>query len=253
MREPILSVAIVDPLAVGALHLHAEPSESGIQGRIQIWAKSLSVGAFSLPAPLAEVEGRLWLGDAGIRAKHEGIAAVAAREGRALVATAVRQVALAPPGSQRRRALERFLGHCRAAIAEGRDRFGLQGLLAVEAAPAVLRAEHALPAKLPPLRRLWLPGIVRHALGKPTSIETAWLSWRAAKLVDPRAIAWTVELGQRQRWNKRALADDASIIDVFLASTVAVADVLAQAEAPRSALAAALLRVLATAHAGPRT
>jgi hypothetical protein len=248
VREPMLSVTIADPLAVGALHLHAEPSGAGIE----IWAKGMRVGAFALPAPLAEVEGKLWLGDAGIRAKHEGIEAIAAREGRALVAAALRQVALAPPGSSRRRALERFLGHCRTAIADGRDHFGLALLLAGEPEPPVLGAKQATAAKLPPLRRLWLPGIVRHALGRPTSIETTWLSWRAAKLVDPRAIAWTVELGSRHRWNKRAMADEASIVDVFLAANLAVADVLSQTDAPPQALAAALLRVLATAHVGPR-
>jgi hypothetical protein len=40
---------------------------------------------------------------------------------------------------------------------------------------------------------------------------------------------------------------------VVLAACLAVADVLAQAAAPPSALARALLRVLATAHTSPRT
>ncbi len=247
-REPVLSVAIVDPLAVGALHLHAEPGGTGIE----IWAKGMRVGAIVLPAPLGDVAGKLWLSDAGIRARHEGIEAIAAREGRAMVATALRQVGLAPPGSSRRRALERFVGHCRAALDSGRDPFGLRVLLDEGPGPVSLRTDQAVPARLPPLRRLWLPGIVRHALGRSTSIETTWLSWRAAKLVDPRAASWTVELGSRHRWNKRALAEDASIVDVFLAACVAVADVLAQADAPPSALAGALLRVMATAHAGPR-
>jgi hypothetical protein len=249
VREPVVSIAIADPLAVGALHLHAEPSAAGIE----IWAKGLRVGAVVLPAPLAEVAGKLWLSDDGIRARHEGIEAIAAREGRQLVAAALRQVALAPPGSPRRRALERFVAHCRAALVDGRDRFGLRQMLDAATPPVVLGADQATAAKLPPLRRLWLPTIVRHALGRTTSIETTWLSWRAAKLVDARAPTWTVELGSRHRWNKRALAEDASIVDVFLAACVAVTDVLAQAEVPPSALAAALLRVLATAHAGPRS
>lgn len=252
IREPVLSVAIVDALAVGALHLPAEIGEVAAPG-IQIWAKGLRVGAITLPAPLSDVTGRLWLSDAGIRARHEGVQAIAAREGRSLVATALRQVALAPPGSPRRRALERFVGHCRTALDSGRDPFGLRALLSGSSAPAVLAASDAVAAKLPPLRRLWLLGIVRHALGRTTSVETTWLSWRAAKLLDAKAPTWTVELGSRHRWNKRALAEDASIVDVFLAACVAVADVLSQAEVPPHALAAALLRVLATAHAGPRS
>ena len=64
---------------------------------------------------------------------------------------------------------------------------------------------------------------------------------------------WQIELGGRHRWISRAERDDARVLDVQLAALAVAAEVLASAKAPRAAIAAAMLRVLATAHVGPRS
>ena len=103
-------------------------------------------------------------------------------------------------------------------------------------------------ARLPAAPRVWLALLVRHALGHATVVDRAWLSWRLAKLADPNARAWRVELGARHAWIRRATADDARAEDVHLAAIAACADVATQARLDHDALAVALLRIVATAH-----
>lgn len=234
--EPILRWPIVDVLAAGALHL------GGDARGVELWARGLHVGELMLRSPLAELGGRLWLTDAGIRAGRPAIESMLLVEARPIVESARRQAALAPPGSARARALDRFVDHASATTDAPR------------VSPSrVVSAGAASAARLPALRRLWLGTLVRHALGRPTVLDRAWLSWRLAKLVDPRAPAWTVEVGGRHAWIRRAMADDAQVVDVHLAAIATCADVARQADLDPVALAVALLRIVATAHVGSRT
>lgn len=232
--EPILRWPIVDVLAVGAMHL-------GGDGRgVELWARGLHVGELMLRAPLAELGGRLWLTDAGIRAGRPAIETMLLAQARPLVESARRQAVLAPPGSARGRALDRFVDHATATA---------DGPLVHRASPSrVVSADAASAARLPALRRLWLGMLVRHALGRATVIDRAWLSWRLAKLVDPKSPSWTVEVGGRHAWIRRAMADDAHVVDVHLAAIATCADVARQADLDPVTLAIAILRIVATAH-----
>ncbi len=248
-NEPVLRWPIADALAVGALAL----APDGPRACVELWARGLHVGELELPPPFTELGGRLWLSDAGVRATRPAITALVLTHARELVAAALVQAELAPPGGARRRALERFAGHALATAAAGDDRFGLRALVPSVPASRVLSAEAASAARLPSLRRLWLGALVRHALGRPCKVDRAWLSWRLAKLADAAAIPWEIELGSRHRWIRRAVDDDAAVVDVQLAAAAIVAIVGAQAALEPVALAAAMLRLVATAHVTTRT
>ncbi len=247
--SPLLSLPIADALAVGAIHLFAEEDRPAIE----LWAAGLRVGEMSLPSPLAAIGGRLWLSDAGVRAGHAGIENMLLTHGRVFVRTALASVALTPPGTARRRTLRRFIDHVRAAVAAGGDRFRLAPIVAERRAPAVLGNDHAKAVRLPQLRRLWLSTLLRHALGRPHKIDSAWLSWTAAQLRDPSAPIWEIELGSRHRWIKRASDDEAGLDRVGLAAVLVAASVLAQARVEGPALPLALLRILAALHVAPRS
>ncbi|MBK8240046.1 MAG: hypothetical protein IPK74_31365 [Deltaproteobacteria bacterium] len=245
--EPVLRHPIADKLAVGALALIDE-GRSGVA----LWARGLHVGDLELPAPFAALGGRLWLSDAGVRAGRPAIEKLVTAQARALFVAARRQAGLAPPGSPRRRALERFIAHCEAvaAAADG-DGVGARRA-AARSRTRVLSPEAATAARLPPLRRLWLPALVRHALSRPGGFERAWLSWKLVKVARPDAVAWDLEVGGRHAWIKRAVDDDAGPADVHLAALAVVAEALAQGHAEPLAVTAALLRILATAHVSAR-
>jgi hypothetical protein len=242
--EPILTIAVADALAAGALHLAANG------GGITLWAKGLRVGDFSLPVPLESLSGRLWLTDAGIRKGFAAIQKVALAHGRALVATAADRLVLVPPTSERRRALERFLAHCRAVVEAGKDAAGIAPILRHDdPAPAATGA--LASARLPGLVRVWMPLLLRHALGRPVETDTAWLQWKAAKLRDKKGLL-SIELGSRHDWIARALGDAARPRDAYAAAALVVAEVAEQASMPADEVALALARILATSFAGPR-
>jgi hypothetical protein len=242
--EPILTIAVADALGAGALHLAANG------GGITLWAKGLRVGDFALPHPLESLSGRLWLTDAGIRKGFAAIQKVALAHGRALVATAADQLVLVPPASERRRALERFLAHCRAAVRAGTDAAGVAPL--IDEGRASAGPNGALgPARLPGLVRAWLPLLLRHALGRPVEVDTAWLQWKAAKLRDKKGLL-SIELGSRHDWIARALADGAHPRDAIAAAMLVVADIAGPAGIAPDDVALGLARILATSFSGPR-
>ena len=247
--EPVLRWPVADTLAVGALQLGG----GGSRPHVDLWARGLHVGELELPSPFAELGGRLWLSDAGIHAARGAIEALVFGQARALVAAAHSQADLAPPGSARRRALERFVSHALATATAGDDRFGLRALVPAATAPRVLSPDAASAARLPALRRLWLAALVRHALGHSSKIDRLWLSWRVAKLADPSAVTWTVEIGGRHKWIRRAVEDDSGAVEVQLAAMAIAAEVGAQAGLESVAVAAAMLRIVATAHVTSRT
>jgi hypothetical protein len=235
-EEPLVTVAVVDRLAAGALTLERIPARDGIT----LWARGLRVGSFRLPSPLRDVTGRLWLTDAGVVAGHAGIHALASRSGIALARAAVRTRLLTPPATVRRRALETFLNECREAVAAGRDRMGVGPALGWGSAPPPDRTTGRLPQQLG--RGLAL--VVRHALQQPVMIETALLSRTPARLADPAAWPWRLRLGRRHPWIRRGLRDDAQVADVRAAACLVVAEAIRQAGAGGSRLTHACLRLL---------
>lgn len=252
--EPALRWPIAHPLAVGALLLAPESGRS----HIDLWGRGLHVGELELPAPFAELGGRLWLSDAGIRGSRTAIETMVLEQARALVVGARAQAQLAPVSSTRRRVLERFVEHVFAVASAGDDRFGLRPLLRTFAPTAsgprgVLSADAATAARLPSLRRLWLVALIRHGLGRQVEIDRGWLVWRLAHLADPTAVRWELELGGRHRWIRRAVDDDSLPVDIQLTALAATADAMGQAAMGDAAVAAAMLRILATAHVTSRT
>ncbi len=247
--EPVLRHPIADALGAGALQLLPGAERRGVD----LWARGLRIGELELPSPLSDVGGRLWLTDAGVRAGRPAIETMLLKHARALVMSARRQAELAPPGGARRRVLERFVAHCQATATAGDDRLGLASAFATARGSAVLAASAATAARLPPLRRLWLGALVRHALGHAAKVETAWLSWKLAELEDATKPVWQLELGGRHRWINRAERDESTTLDVQLTALAVAAEVLGAAGAPSVAVCAAMLRVIATAHVGPRT
>jgi hypothetical protein len=230
---PLCTVTVADRLAAGALVL--APDRTGVS----LWARGLRVGDFRLPSPLREISGRLWLTDAGIAAGHAGILALALEQGRQLVGEAQRTVSLHPPNSPARLALQTFLERIREAVSGG-DRLGLAGLFTTPEASEDMPTVAALPAN--PSR--WLQPLLRHALARPIHIETAWLSWKALRVLDAHA-AGRVELGLRHDWIKRATREGADPEHVFLAAALSVAF----AAAEMGGLLRGLQRIMATARA----
>jgi hypothetical protein len=236
----LVRVPIADRLCAGALHLVEGPSAG-----VELWARGLRVGAFRLPSPLRELGGRMWLTDAGIEAGHAGLVKVALTAGKVLVERAVTALALSPPRSRRAVGLEAFLDRVRAHVASKSDLLGLGETLGVaETAERVL--DIAPLRRLPPPRER-LHAVLRWALGRPVHIETAWLSWRAVKVLDA-GIPGRLALGSRHAIVGKALHDRATLDELWPAAIVVVAATLAVAPALAPA-DVALGRILATARA----
>ena len=228
----LVRVPIAHPLCAGALHLVEGP-----HGGIELWARGLRVGAFRLPSPLRELGGRLWLTDAGIEAGHAGIVKLSLDAGRDLVQQAVAALSLSPPQSTRHAALDAFVDSVRAHIRAAGDRLQLADVVGIE--PRVPPPSLAPLRQLPPPRERLL-SVVRHALGVPIRFDTAWLSWRAVKVVDDTPPG-RLELGLRHPLISKALRDDADVADIWPAAFTIVAG------APRFAdKDAALIRLLSS-------
>ena len=234
-ERALASIPVADPLCVGALHLL--PGTEGIE----LWARGLSVGTFRLPTPLRELAGRLWLTEAGIAAGHARIVALCMEQGRALVARIIRERALMPPGSRRRAQLESFVKDVRAAVVAGRDRIGLAELFDVSPP----RESPVTAASLPPYRDLWLGLLIRHALQRKVTLDTAFLSWRAARVLDA-GDPGEIELGRRHGWVKAALATDATPAAALRCAALVACEVH-EAVPQWGPLDPALRRLLATA------
>ena len=210
----LVRTPIAHPLCAGALHFVEGPHDG-----IELWAKGLRVGAFRLPSPLRELGGRLWLTDAGIEAGHAGIVKLCLDAGRELVVQALAALSLSPPQSHRHAALEAFVDSVRAHIRAAGDRLQLADVVGIEPRPE--------PASFAPLRQLPPPrerllSIVRYVLGVPIRFDTAWLSWRAVKVVDDTPPG-RLELGLRHPLVSKALRDDADITDLWPAALTIVA------------------------------
>jgi hypothetical protein len=212
----LATVSVTDVLAVGALHV--DPAHDDIT----LWARGLSIGSFRLPSPLRSVSGRLWLTDAGISAGHGRILAACIEHARQLFEVAVQTAACSPPDSERRGELDRFIAGVRTAIDAGRNRLGI-------ALPDDAGPERDSPGRPPAMRGLpdaWLGPLVRYALGRPVQLESARLSWRAARVMDANEPG-RIELGRLDGWIRRALTTDATTESVLLAACLVVAEAVA--------------------------
>jgi hypothetical protein len=213
----LATVSVADALAVGALHVDPDHEE------ISLWARGLEVGKFRIPSPLRAVSGRLWLTDAGVRAGHGHVLALCIERSHELLRQAQAGATLSPPGSERRQGLEAFLRGVRESIARGHDRIGIDLDGDGHTRPAV--------GHPPPLRGRpdgWLGQLVRYALGRQVQLDSAWFSWRAARVADSR-FPGRIELGRLDRWIRSAMSTQASADEVLMAACLVVAESLEQA------------------------
>jgi hypothetical protein len=228
----LVRVPIASKLCAGALHLADGPNEG-----IELWARGLRVGAFRLPSPLRELGGRLWLTDAGV----VKVAVVAGKE---LVERAIAALALSPPHSSRAAALHVFIDRVRQHVRARPDFMHLRDVVGVddESVPAI---DIAALRRLPPPRDR-LQALLRWALARPVQVDTAWLSWRAVKVLDA-ATPGRLELGSRHAIVGAALDDRATLEQLWAAAIVVVAATLAAAPA-LARVDLAFARILATAR-----
>jgi hypothetical protein len=158
-------------------------------------------------------------------------------EARALFEELVRQRSLLPPSGPRRDKLDAVVAYARGKV-EDSDPLQLAPLLGIgEAAP---RTEAALDRSLRawPLQRLspklerWLAEIVIQSIGFRLALDTAFLSWKAAKVkAVERDGTVHVDLGRRNVWIQRALEVETSRdrYAPFEAAAIVVADFFHQA------------------------
>jgi len=253
--KPLVSKPVLHPMLAGSLHIEPEGAATGVA----VWARGLHVGDIDLPAPLSRVSGRVWLTREGTAAGLRRIEDEVRGLVRSVVAAAVSQRLLMAPGSDRRDDLERFVRKCRELAAKDPG-LGLGEVLCLSDKepsphedPMQSLRRHPL-RKLPPVPRKWLASLVQQALVVPVDVDTAWLSWRPARLEARDRGPLLVELGRRHDWINGALSDDPDKVMVFAAACLAVADVLRQARAEKLAVATAnaeavaLYRLLAMAY-----
>jgi hypothetical protein len=253
--KPLVSRPVVHPMLAGSLHVEPEGAGAGVA----VWARGLHVGDVDLPAPLSRVSGRVWLTKDGIAAGLRRIEAEVRGLVRSVVAAAATQRFLMAPGSERRDELERFVRACRD-LATRDSSLGLAEALRLSDEKPAERQDpmqslkrHPLH-KLPPVPRKWLASLVQQALVVPLDVDTAWLSWRPARLEAGERGPPRIELGRRHDWIGRALSDEPDKVMIFAAACLAVADVLRQARAEKLAMArpgaetVAMYRLLAMAY-----
>jgi len=253
---PLVSLPVVDPLAAGSLRIERamEPA------KIALWAGGLHIDDLALPAPLDLVGGRLWLTRQGVKVGSSALAARLRELAQELVRRALAEQLLHPPESAEAEASQALMTRLRGAP---RTLEWIADLLPVEQGPPGRALALALSLQRQPLRRVVglgqerLQQLLRQALGRAVAVETAMLSWKAARLrteEGERAI-WAIELGRRAETIQRALARDATAAEVYVAAVLIAGSVLAQAREQRlrgadpDDLVVALYRLLALAYA----
>jgi hypothetical protein len=228
-----LVVPVASEVAVGALRLTDAPT------KVALWGGGLHVDDLELPGPLACVGGRLVLTKQGARAGGDRLAGEIRGMCRAVVARALEQRRLHPPGSPPHAAIGAFLERCREAAARGEAPLVADLLSQEPDAEARPGAKLAASLQRTPLHRLPAPGprrfesALRQALARPLAVGAAILSWQAARLVRPAdaGLGWEIELGRRNAAVQRATAADAGPEDAFVAAALAIAGAFAGARA----------------------
>lgn len=225
-REAPLSVLpVADALALGALRIDGvDPA------KIAVWGGGLHIADLALPAPFDCVGGRLSLTRQGVRAGTDRLAEQMRALGRAIAARALHERLLHPPGTPQRAGLDAFRERCAAAEDPGdmRDRAGPED----QEIPALCAASLAKH----PLRRIasgpkQLESLLRQALARPITVDTAMLSWKEGRISAAEGRGWSIELGRRSAWVQRALADDAPLGELFASAALVLASLFADARA----------------------
>jgi hypothetical protein len=227
-RAPLVTLPVADEIAAGALRIDDPDPER--PAAIALWAGGLHIDDLTLPAPLDCISGRLWLTRAGLKAGTERLAARLRDLARELVRRALSARLLHPPGSREAEATAALIERLRGAPA--RERGWIADLLPAD--PDTPRRQWALARSLEriPLRRLVgggserLTQILRQSLAQGVTLETAFLSWQPARIIeappttDPRGGRWSLELGRRDRWIQAALPRDAPLAASFDAAAL---------------------------------
>ncbi len=217
-RAPLVTLPVVDEIAAGALRIDDPESPAAIA----LWAGGLHIDDLTLPAPLDCIAGRLWLTHAGIKAGTDRLAARLRDLSRELVRRALDQRLLHAPGSREAQAIAALTARLQAAAAD--ERSWVADLLPSRSTGLPRQQVLARSLDRLPLRRLLGSGserltqVLRQSLGRSVVLETAFLSWRAARILEvPRGSRghWKIELGRRDAWIGAALARDASLAQTF--------------------------------------
>jgi hypothetical protein len=207
---PLLSSAVVHPLAVGRLLVAGDGGSEGIA----LWSRGLRIGELELPEPLGRVSGRLLLTETGQRIDRATLQREITTLARGLLGDALRQRALLPPDGAARRRLDHFIEYIRSII-RVEDRFGLAADFGVDQpvdpGHRAVALKH-LSLRAAPLRPLsdrrdaLLADIVRQSIAMQLRFGTAMLSWRLVKLGKRhRDGSFELEFGLRNGLIQRAL------------------------------------------------
>jgi len=229
-RSPLVTLPVVDEIAAGSLRI--DDPDPDTPAAIALWAGGLHIDDLTLPAPLDCIGGRLWLTHAGLKAGTERLADRLRDLSRELLRRALDQRLYHPPESREALAVAALIARLQAAPA--RERTWISDLL--PSASAGPRRQQVLARSLErhPLRRLIGSGserlaqVLRQSLTCGVVLETAFLSWRAARILEApagRAGRWTLELGRRDAWVQAALARDATLSATFEAAAVVLATI----------------------------
>lgn len=232
-RPPIVILPVADEVAAGALRI----DDPEARAAIALWAGGLHIDDLTLPHPLECIGGRLWLTRAGLKAGTERLAAQLRGLARELVRRAVDERHLHPPESREAAAIAALIERLRAA--PPRERAWIADLL--PAADASPNRQAALAASLSgqALRRLLGGGgerltlALRQALARPVVLETAFLSWRPARIVEgPETKGrWVLELGKRSATIQAALDRQANLAATFDAAALILATIMIEGRA----------------------
>ena len=229
----LLVVPVASAVAVGALRV-----EGMAATKVALWSGGLHLDDVQLPAPLECVGGRLVLTRQGARVSGDRLGGEIRGMCRTVVMQALEQRRLQRPGGAAHAAIGEFIARCEAAAAAG-----TAPLIADLLAPKTGADEVRLGARLgvslqrQPLERLPPPGprrfesLLRQALARPLGFGSAILSWQVATLARVADTGWEVEIGKRNGFVQRALAEQPGAEDPAVAAALAVAALFSAARA----------------------
>lgn len=229
----MLVVPVASAVAVGALRV-----EGMAATKVALWSGGLHLDDVQLPAPLECVGGRLVLTRQGARVSGDRLGGEIRGMCRTVVAQALEQRRLQRPGGSQHAAIGEFIARCEAAAAAGTAPL-IADLLAPRTGADEVRLGTRLGVSLQrhPLERLPPPGprrleaLLRQALARPLGFGSAILSWQVATLARVADLGWEVELGKRNGFVQRALAEQPGAEDPAVAAGLAIAALFAAARA----------------------
>ena len=229
----VLVVPVASAVAVGALRVEGTAATT-----VALWSGGLHLDDVQLPAPLDCVGGRLVLTRQGARVSGDRLGGEIRGMCRTVVMQALEQRRLHRPGGSQQAALAGFIARCEEAAAAGAAPL-IADLLAPRTGADEVRLGVRLGVSLQrhPLERLPPPGprrlesFLRQALARPLGFGSAILSWQVATLARVADVGWEVELGKRNGFVQRALAEQPGAEDPAVAAALAVAALFSAARA----------------------